>query len=116
MRRFIFLFIFFSLLAGQSRAITPDEAQKLYQRVTPALVAVQYTIDGEFGRREFIGQGIVIKEDGTVMVSLALFPIQIPDEQMKDFKIIIPGDPVHSCKAASCGRSSITRWRRPTWS
>src|SRR3954454_6857301 len=73
-------------------ALPPEEAQKLYDQISPSLVAVQYTVDGEFGRRELIGQGVIIGEEGTVITSLALFLTQIPDEQMKDFKVTIPGD------------------------
>jgi hypothetical protein len=67
-------------------------------------LAVQYTVDGEFGRRELIGQAVVIGEEGTVIASLALFPTQIPDEQMKDFKIIIPGDEEKELDAVFLGR------------
>ena len=44
---------------------------------------------------DLIGAGVVVDED-TVMFSIALVSSQIPDEQMKDFKIIVPnpdGDP-----------------------
>src|SRR3954465_12270621 len=91
-------------LASLSWALPPDEARKMYDDISPSLVAVQYTIDGEFGRREFIGQGVVISEEGTVIASLALFPTQIPDEQMKDFKIILPGDEEKELDAVFLGR------------
>src|SRR3954447_9766004 len=91
-------------LAQIGLALPPDEAQKFYDQVTPSLVAVQYTVDGEFGRRELIGQGVIISEDGMVIASLALFPTQIPDEQMKDFKVIIPGDEEKEIDAVFLGR------------
>src|ERR1041385_1332360 len=104
MQRFIFSLMPLFFLVAQTRAITPEEAQKLYERVTPSLVAVQYTLDGEFGRREFVGQGIVIKDDGTVMASMAMFPLQLPDGEMKYFKIIIPGDQEKEIDAVFLGR------------
>jgi len=76
----------------------------MYDEITPSLVAVQYTVDGEFGRRELIGQGVVIGEEGAIIASLALFPTQIPDEQMKDFKVIIPGDEEKETDAVFLGR------------
>jgi S1-C subfamily serine protease len=85
-------------------ALPPQEAQKMYDELAPSLVAVQYTVDGEFGRRELIGQAVIIGEEGTVIASLALFPTQIPDEQMKDFKIIIPGDEEKELDAVFLGR------------
>jgi serine protease Do len=103
MKQFIF-FLISVLTTSFSWALPPDEAQKMYDEITPSLVAVQYTVDGEFGRRELIGQGLVIGEEGTVIASLALFPTQIPDEQMKDFKVIIPGDEEKEIDAVFLGR------------
>jgi len=103
MKQFILLLISL-LVPSLSWALPPDEAQKMYDQITPSLVAVQYTVDGEFGRRELIGQGVVVGEEGTIIASLALFPTQIPDEQMKDFKIIIPGDEEKELEAVFLGR------------
>lgn len=87
----------FSLLlltaAATARAgVTPEQAQKLVTSTTPSLVAVQYTYQWETGRRDIIGAGVVVTEDGLIAASLGLFPSAIPDEQMKSFKIVIPGD------------------------
>lgn len=84
--------------------LTPEQAQKMYDKYSHTLVAVQYTIDSEFGRREFTGQGVTVGESGIIMTSLALFPLQIPDSQMKDFKILIPGDDDKELDAVFLGR------------
>jgi serine protease Do len=42
-------------------------------------------------KREVIGAGVVVSADGLVICGLGLVPPQIPDEMMKDFKIILPG-------------------------
>src|SRR5712672_3799830 len=65
-----------TLATPLSWALPPAEAQKLYDELSPSLVAVQYTVDGEFGRRELIGQAVIVGEEGTVIASLALFPTQ----------------------------------------
>ncbi len=96
--------VFILLISRLAHALPTAEAQKLYEQITPSLVAVQYTIDGEFGRRELVGQAVIIGEEGTVIASLALFPTQIPDEQMKDFKLIIPGDEEKEIDAVFLGR------------
>src|SRR5690242_9247597 len=73
--------------------VGPDAAEKLYERVSPSLVVVRYTWEGEMGRREMAGTGIVVGKDGLVMTSGSLFDIRtyrIPDEQLKEFKILIP--------------------------
>ena len=87
-----------------SRALSPQEAQALYQKVSPSLVVVQYTWDSEFGRQELVAQGLVIAEEGTVMTFGNLFPRAMPDDQMKDFKIILPGDEEREFEAVFLGR------------
>src|SRR5204863_7761509 len=53
---------------GPARAdVGPDEAGKLYERVSPSLVVVKYTWEGEMGRREMAGTGIVVGKDGLIM-------------------------------------------------
>jgi S1-C subfamily serine protease len=96
-----------ALLVGfalRASAIAPDAAQKLVKEVTPSLVAVQYTYDGELGRRDFVGAGLVVGEDGTVITSITFTPQLLPDVQMKDFKIIIPGDDLTEIDATFVGR------------
>ena len=83
--------------AAPGGAVGPDVAQKLYDRVTPSLVAVKYTWESELGRRELSGAGTVVRDDGLVVCQLAVLDMRIPDDQLKDFKIIVPdpagGDP-----------------------
>src|SRR4051812_27620352 len=83
----------FSLLAFAQilRAdISPEARKKLYDRVTPSLVVVQYVWENEMGRTEISGAGVIVGEDGLVMTSLGLVYPSIPDEQLKEFKIIVP--------------------------
>jgi S1-C subfamily serine protease len=89
---------------GWSYAVTPEGAEKLLKEVAPSLVAVQYTWEGELGRREFVGAGLVVGADGLVMTSVALTPPMLPDEQMKEFKIIIPGDDLTEIDVEFLGR------------
>ena len=73
-----------------SAAMTPQDLQKLYERVSPSLVAVQFVWESELGRRELVGAGVVVGEDGLVMTSMQMFDLRMPDVQMKEFKIIVP--------------------------
>jgi len=91
-------------MCGGVWALPVGEAQKLYERVQGSLVAVQYTMEGEYGRREFTGLGVVVGEEGVVVTPLALFPTGLPDEQMKGFKIILPGDEEQEVAAVFLGR------------
>jgi S1-C subfamily serine protease len=77
-------------ISSPARAVSPDVAQKLYDSVSPSLVAVQFTWHSELGKREIVGAGVVVKDDGTTMLTMAVVNLMIPDDQMEDFKIIIP--------------------------
>jgi len=76
-------------LAAPSRGVAPDLAEKLYAQAAPSLVAVKYTWESELGRRELIGSGVVVSEDGLIMAPMAVFDQRIPDAQMKEFTIIV---------------------------
>ncbi len=84
--------------------VPPDAAQKLYERVRPSLVAVQYTFNNELGRTDVIGPGVVVGYDGLIMTALAIVPPQMPDQQMIDFKILVPGDAGKEIEATFEGR------------
>jgi serine protease Do len=83
-------------------------AAQLYEKVTPSLVVVQYTYEGEFGRRDFAGAGVVVSDSGLVMTSMRLFPLEFPDSHMRDFRIIIPGDDEVELEAVLIGRDERT--------
>ena len=82
------LVLFLATLAPAG--VGPEKTQKLYADVAPSLVAVKYTLVAELQRVELIGPGIVVGEDGLVMAPMILFHANIPDEQMQDFKIVVP--------------------------
>jgi S1-C subfamily serine protease len=68
-------------------------AAQLRERVKPSLVAVKYTWANELQSRDLVAAGIVIGDDGLVMFPIGIVtPRMIPDDQMKDFKIIIPSE------------------------
>src|SRR5439155_26199374 len=76
--------------AADAEAPANADVAKLYDRVSKSLVAVQYVWESELGRRELVGAGVVVGDDGLVLTSLALFDLRIPDSQMKEFKILVP--------------------------
>ena len=65
-------------------------ARRLYDAVTPSLVAVQYTFTGEVQQGDVIVAGIVVDDRGLVMFPLAAVNEQLPDEQLRRFKVIVP--------------------------
>lgn len=79
------------LCAAPIRAeLPPEKVQAIYDAVTPSLVGVQFTYDGELGRIDVVGLGVVVSPDGLVMYPLALTPPSMPDAQLVDFKLLIP--------------------------
>src|SRR3954469_4863156 len=76
--------------AAAAAAAESNTAKTLYERVTPSLVAVQFVWESELGRRELVGAGVVVSDDGLVMCSMQMFDLRMPDAQMKEFKIIVP--------------------------
>jgi serine protease Do len=94
--------------ARASAQLDAKGLEALYKRVVPSLVVMQYTYDGELGRREFSTTGVVVSDDGVVMVSGSITPSALPDEQMTDFKIVIPGDEETEIKATFLGRDERT--------
>src|SRR5271155_2283075 len=63
---------------------TPDSIQAFYDSASPAMVAGQYQWEGEVDRIEAVGAGVVVRDDGLVMIPLVMVADVIPDEQMKD--------------------------------
>jgi serine protease Do len=100
------------LLCFFSPATTQDDQQnpprELFDRVSPSLVVVQYTYAGEAGRRELAGTGVIVRDDGLIVASMALAPMQLPDEQLVEFKIIRPDDPETELDAQFEGRDERT--------
>ena len=68
------------------------------------MVVVQYTYEGEMGRRDLVAMGIVVRDDGLVIVPADFTPRSLPDEQIKDFKFILPGDDEQEIDAVLLGR------------
>lgn len=83
-----------AMLIAASRTFADDgeAARKIYTSATPSLVVVNYVWQSELGRQEIFGAGVVVSEDGLVISSIAVFDQRIPDEQMTDFKIVIPSE------------------------
>jgi serine protease Do len=81
--------------AAQTIAITSPGlfARELYDQKRSSLVAVKYSWESELRKQDLTAAGIVVSEDGLVMFPIAMVtPQMVPNEQMKDFKIIVPSD------------------------
>src|SRR4051794_12054924 len=110
LRRFSVVLVLTLLVALQVCAadVDPKSARALYDRVSPSLVVIRYTYDGEMGRRDIDGTGVVVSDDGLAICSSSLTPQTLPEEQLKDFKIVIPGEDETELDATFLGRDERT--------
>ena len=90
--------------APSAGPIDASNIRQLRDAIKPSLVAVEYTYDGEAGRQVLVGEGFVCSADGVVAISAVLTPEQLPDVQLTNFKIIIPGDEETKLDATFEGR------------
>lgn len=88
--RLLGIFIVVLSLASTARAVEPDVIRRVHEQVASSLVAVKLTVATEIRKFEIIGPGIVVDDTGLVMTSLAMVDPRIPDEQLEEFKIIVP--------------------------
>ncbi|HEY1922539.1 MAG TPA: hypothetical protein VGG44_07210, partial [Tepidisphaeraceae bacterium] len=84
------------LLSLSSAAAVADDAKtirSMYDLVKPSLVAVKYTWTNELGSQELSAAGVIISDDGLVIIPIGIVtPAIIPDDQMHKFKIIVPSE------------------------
>jgi S1-C subfamily serine protease len=76
--------------AGPVVPAGPDLGRRLYEAVTPSLVAVQFTFTGEVQQVEQIVPGIVVDDHGLIMFALVSYLEPLPDQQLRRFKVIVP--------------------------
>jgi serine protease Do len=67
------------------------EIKALRDRVAPSLVGVEFVWAYEYGRMEFVTPGVVVRDDGLIVISVAAVAPGLPDAQLVDFKVILPG-------------------------
>jgi serine protease Do len=68
-------------------------ARDIYLKARGSLVVVKFTWASELASREFTAAGAVVSDDGLVMFPITIVtPIAVPNDQMKNFKVILPRD------------------------
>jgi len=72
--------------AADTTAPAPTATQAFYDRITPSLVAVQFTFVGETVQKDLIVPGIVVDNQGLIMIPLAAVSENIPDEAVAEIQ------------------------------
>jgi len=79
-------------LAASAAARAADLAT-LWAERTKCTVAVEYVIENENDRRPTLAYGTVIDGRGTIILPTSSIDQRLSLQQLKDFKVYIPGDP-----------------------
>lgn len=87
-------------------AVGPITNQPEFARnISASLVLVEVTLRNENGSREEAGQGILLNDQGVILVSGGLLPEIVPLDFIKDIKVRAPGGKFQSVPAKILGRS-----------
>lgn len=98
------LWVWMSLLTASVGYADTFKPSELLDGMKSSVVVVQFTYDGEMGKRDFAGMATIVREDGLAIYSLDLAPRSLPDTQMTEFKMIFPGDTETEIEAEFLGR------------
>lgn len=73
------------------------------------VVAVEYTVETESERRSMFDYGTVVDSNGTIILPSGSVEANLPPEQLKDFKIYLPGEPA-VWHGTYLGQDAFTGW------
>lgn len=96
----------FVAVAVSISALAADLASLLPERLK-AIVAVEFTIQTEIERRQVTIAGTVVDDQGTIVIPGANIPSGAAVDQLKDFKIYLPGQD-ESTPATYLGQDELT--------
>ncbi len=101
--------LFLALLATAAVARAADIPALWAERVK-CTVAVAYVIENENDRRPTLAYGTVIDRQGTIILPTAAVDQRLAPQQLKDFKVYIPGDPT-PYEGTYLGGDVFTGWQ-----
>lgn len=100
------------LCAGLTRvAAAAAPLQALWRERVHAVVAVEFYVETETERRPTITGGLVLDREGTVALAGNSVPTYLPPNQLKDFRVYLPGNPsTEFARADYLGHDPVTGW------
>ena len=106
-RRFSFLAAgAVSLLSVTVRAA---DLPTLWAERVKSCVAVEFVVESEIDRRPGVSYGLVVDNQGTIVLPTGAIDARVEPRQLKEFKIYPPDDPV-SFSAEYLGQDELTGW------
>jgi serine protease Do len=105
MKRLLFLAL--PLLC--SAALRAADIPALWAERVKCTAAVEYFTETESERHATVAYGTVIDSGGTIILPPAAIDVRVPPEQLKDFKVYLPGDPA-GFAGTYLGQDAYTGW------
>lgn len=104
------LFLVILSLAGALRAEIPTDFQQAFDERCRAVVAVEFFVQNEIDRQPSQAMGLVIDNDGHIILLEGSVPNWLPPERFKNFKIKHPGDDGEGWDATYLGQNDLSGW------
>lgn len=107
MNRLLLLLV---LLGATSLRAAPDLAD-LWRARVKSVVAIEFYTETELDRRPTQTFGTVVDNEGTIIFPAQVISSRVTPEQLKDFRVFLPGHPVTEFHAARyLGHDEFTGW------
>ncbi len=101
---------FWGSLSSSRADVFPDNIDELFTERVKSIVAVEYFIQREIERQPTDTAGLVLDDDGVIVVLGNAVPLWLPPEQFKDFKIYLPGEGGDGYDAEYLGHDYLNGW------
>lgn len=75
-----------------------------------SVAAVEYFIQFEMEREPREGIGVVLDEEGLIVLNEGVVPGWVPPEQFRDFRVFVPGEDNDGTPATYLGQDHLTGW------
>lgn len=87
------------------------EVRDLWKERLKSVVAVEFFTEMELDRRPTVTFGLVVDDQGTIILQNGAVNVRAAPNQLKDFRVYIPGAPPQKYTAGTyLGQSSVTGW------
>jgi len=96
--------------ASLSDVDLPDSLDRLFEERIRCLVSVKFFVQREIDRKPYESAGLVIDNEGLVVLLDNAIPSWLPHDWFKDFQIFLPGEGEKGCDAEYLGRDYLTGW------
>lgn len=97
-------------LAG-AEAVNVDALPALLKERAKSLVAVEFFTETELDRRPTIANGVVVDDQGTIVLPAQVINVRTAPSQLKDFRVYLPGRSTNDyAKGEYLGQDPLSGW------